>query len=148
MVGGERGLELALVEREQRLGRAARRRLAAATRRRYSSRADALQLGEALEAERLREAHDGRARGVRAARELLGRLEGDLVEVVDDVLRDVLLGARELVEARLDVGRQGLVAAASGGAAGVVVVAALFMGDPLFDGAVQRSSQATPGRRR
>ena len=68
-----------------------------------------LQLGEALEAERLREAHDRRARGVRAPRELLGGLEGGLVEVVDDVLRDVLLRARELVEARLDVGREGLV---------------------------------------
>ena len=58
-----------------------------------------LELGEALEAERLREAHDGARRGRGAARELLGGLEGGLVEVVDDVLRDVLLGARELVEA-------------------------------------------------
>src|SRR5919206_255932 len=70
-----------------------------------------LQLGEALEAERLREAHDGRARRVRAPGELLGGLERDLVEVVDDVLRDVLLRARELVEPRTDVGREGLVAA-------------------------------------
>src|SRR5207247_5434851 len=70
-----------------------------------------LQLGEALEAEGLREADDGGARRVRAPGELLGGLEGDLVEVVDDVLRDVLLRTRELVEARLDVGREGLVAA-------------------------------------
>src|SRR3982750_3224787 len=68
-----------------------------------------LQLGEALEAERLREAHDGRARRVRAAGELLGGLEGDLVEVVDDVLRDVLLRAREVVEPGADVRREGLV---------------------------------------
>src|SRR5205085_9906068 len=72
----------------------------------------ALQLGEALEPERLREAHDGRARGVGAAGQLLGGLEGRLVEVVDDVLRDVLLRARELVEPGLDVGGQRLVAAA------------------------------------
>ena len=38
-------------------------------------------------------------RCVRAARELLGRVEGDLVEMIDDVLGDVLLRARELVEA-------------------------------------------------
>jgi hypothetical protein len=50
-----------------------------------------LQLGEALEAERLREPHDGRRRGVRATGELLGGLERHLVQVVDDVLRDVLL---------------------------------------------------------
>ena len=80
----------------------------AAWARLYSSRAAALQLGEALEAERLREAHDGRARGVRAARELLRGLERGLVEVIDDVLRDVLLRARALVEARLDVARERL----------------------------------------
>jgi hypothetical protein len=74
----------------------------------------ALELGEALEAERLGEAHDGRARGVGAARQLLRRLKGGLVEVVDDVLRHVLLRARELVEAGGDVGRQGLVALGGG----------------------------------
>jgi hypothetical protein len=63
-----------------------------------------LKLGEALEAERLREAHDGRAGGVRAARELLGGVERRLLEVVDDVLADVLLRARELVEALADLG--------------------------------------------
>ena len=52
-----------------------------------------LELREALEAERLAEAHDGRGGGVRAAGELLGGVEGDLVEMVDDVLRDVLLRA-------------------------------------------------------
>src|SRR4051812_19850423 len=113
VVGGDGRLELVLVQREQRLGRGP-----------GAGRADGpgghlaavllargvLQLGEALEAQRLREADDRRARGVGAPRQLLGRLEGDLVEVVDDVLRHILLGARELVEARLDVGRQGLVA--------------------------------------
>ena len=73
-----------------------------------------LQLGEALEAERLREPHDGRGRGVGAPRELLRGVEGHLVEMVDDVLRDVLLRARELVEARRDVGRQVLVALCGG----------------------------------
>ena len=68
--------------------------------RRYSSRAHCLELREALEAERLREADDRRARRVGAAGQLLGRVEGGLVEVVDDVLADVLLGARELLEAR------------------------------------------------
>ena len=65
-----------------------------------------LEFREALEAERLREPHDGRARGVRAAREFLRGVEGDLVEVIDDVLGDVLLRARELIEPRLDVRRQ------------------------------------------
>src|SRR4029077_20510925 len=68
------------------------------------------ELREALEAERLREAHDRRRRGVRSPRQLLGGLEGDLVEMVDDVLGHVLLLPRELVEASLDVGREGLVA--------------------------------------
>ena len=74
-----------------------------------------LQLGEALEAERLGEAHDGRGGGGRAPGELLGRVEGDLVEMVDHVLRDVLLRARELVEARGDVRGQGLVPGGGGG---------------------------------
>ncbi len=77
-----------------------------------------LQLGEALEAERLGEAHDRRARGVGAAGQLLGGLEGGLVEVVDDVLRDVLLGAGALVEARLDVLREALVLARADSPAG------------------------------
>ena len=54
---------------------------------------EVLELRVALEPERLREAHDGRARRVGPARELLGGLEGHLVEVVDDVLGDVLLRA-------------------------------------------------------
>ena len=41
-------------------------------------------------------------------RELLRGLERRLVEVVDDVLRDVLLRARALVEARADVLREAL----------------------------------------
>jgi hypothetical protein len=65
-----------------------------------------LQLREAVEAERLGEADDRRARGVRPARELLRGVEGGLVEVVDDVLADVLLRARELVEALADLLRQ------------------------------------------
>src|SRR4051812_9396618 len=113
VVGGDGGLEVALVEREQR-----RRGAVAVSVLLLQSGRDAaaellarrrLQLGEALEAERLGEAHDGRARRARPAGELLGRLEGDLVEVVDDVLRHVLLRARELVEPRTDVRREGLV---------------------------------------
>src|SRR3954453_2312519 len=42
-------------------------------------------------------------------------MEGHLVEMVDDVLRDVLLGPRELVETGGDVGRQGLVTLGGGG---------------------------------
>ena len=113
VVGRDRGLELALVEGEQRLDDRRRPRPARGRRALVASAVllarGALQLREALEAERLGEAHDRRARGVRAARELLGGLEGDLVEMVDDVLRHILLGAREFVEARLDVGAQGLV---------------------------------------
>jgi hypothetical protein len=70
-----------------------------------------LQLGEAFEAERLAEAHDGRTRRVGPARQLLGGLEGDFVEVIDDVLGHVLLRTREVVEAGLDVGGQRLVPA-------------------------------------
>src|SRR3954471_3723110 len=115
VVGRDGGLEVALVEREQR-----RRAAVAVAALVVEPGRDAaaellarrgLQLGEALEAERLGEPHDGRARRARAAGELLGRLEGDLVEVVDDVLRDVLLRARELVEPRTDVRRESLVAA-------------------------------------
>ena len=111
VVRGDRRLERVLVEREERRGRAAAADLAGGDAAPVLLDRRVLELGEALEAERLREAHDRRARGVRAARELLGRLEGDLVEVVDDVLRDVLLRARELVEPRLDVRGEGLVAA-------------------------------------
>jgi hypothetical protein len=65
-----------------------------------------LELGKALEAKRLREPDDGRARRVRSAGELLGRLEGGLLEVVDDIPGDVLLGPGELLEALLDVPRK------------------------------------------
>src|SRR5712691_13525331 len=68
-----------------------------------------LELGKALEAERLGEAHDGRGGGVRAPGQLLGGLEGRLVEVIDDVLGDVLLRARALLKARADVLGQALV---------------------------------------
>ena len=67
-----------------------------------------LKLRIALEPERLREADDGRGRGAGAAGELLGGLEGGLVEVVDDVAGDVLLRAGELVEALGDVGGERL----------------------------------------
>jgi hypothetical protein len=50
-----------------------------------------LELGETLEAERLREPDDRGRRRVGAARELLRGVEGGLIEVVDDVLADVLL---------------------------------------------------------
>ena len=52
-----------------------------------------LELGEALEPERLREAHDGARGGAGAPGQLLGGLEGGLVEMIDDVLRHVLLRA-------------------------------------------------------
>jgi hypothetical protein len=93
VVGGDRGFARALVQAEQRLGLAAGCAGAACfdpaaifVARRV------LQVGEAVEAEGLAEPHDRRARGVRAARQLLGRLERHLVEMVDDVLRHVLLG--------------------------------------------------------
>ena len=111
VVGGERRLELGVVEREQRRrgGRGVRRRRPAGAAAVLVA-GGLLELGEALEAERLREAHDGARGGVGPAGQLLGGLEGGLVEVVDDVLGDVLLRARELVEAGADVGRQRLVA--------------------------------------
>ncbi len=68
-----------------------------------------LQLGKALEAERLGEAHDRGARGVGAASKLLRGLEGSLVEMVDDVLRHVLLRARAFLETALDVQGKALV---------------------------------------
>ena len=67
-----------------------------------------LKLRVALEPKRLREADDGRGRGAGATGQLLGGLEGGLVEMVDDVAGHVLLRARELVEALGDVGRQAL----------------------------------------
>src|SRR5438105_622900 len=112
MVCRERGLELVLVEREQRapvlygpVGRALGVHPAIFLARRR------LQLGKALEAERLGEANHGRARRVRPPRQLLGGLERGLVEVVHDVLRDVLLRARALVESRADVLGEALVLA-------------------------------------
>ena len=65
-----------------------------------------LKLGKAFEAKRLREAHDGRARRVGSPRQLLGGLERGLLEMVDDVARDVLLRAREVLEALTDVIRR------------------------------------------
>ena len=96
-----------------------------------------LQLREALEAQCLGEAHDGRARGVGAPRQGLGRLERRLVEVVHDVLRDVLLRARELVEAVGDVDGEGLVAGrAAGGRRGG---GSTLHGSPLIRLAAPRS---------
>jgi hypothetical protein len=106
VVGGQCGLVVVLVDAEERPGLVgARARRGAAV---FLARG-LLELGEALEPERLREAHDGGRRGVGSARQRLGGLEGRLVEVVDDVLGDVLLGARELVEAVADVGGERLV---------------------------------------
>ena len=123
VVGGERRLELGVVQREQRCGGGNSVVGAVAAAAVLVARG-LLQLGEALEAERLREAHDGARGGVGAAGQLLGGLERRLVEVVDDVLGDVLLGTRELVEARPDVGGQGLVAVGclgGGGRAGCLL---------------------------
>ncbi len=137
VIGRQRRLELVLVEREQRRGCACAPAILGAALgvdpAVFLARGR-LQLGEALEAERLREAHDCGAGGVGAARQLLGRLEGGLVEMVDDVLRHVLLRARALVEARLDVLGQALVLARAvggsrdGGRSGVLVAAARFIG--------------------
>src|SRR5262249_48255505 len=96
VVSSERRLELVLVKREQRRDVAARMPVgsgAAGDAAAVLLARGALQLGEALKAECLAEPHDGRARRVGAPRQLLGGLEGDLIEVVDDVLRDVLLRA-------------------------------------------------------
>ena len=145
VVGGDRGLELALVQREQRR-RAGRRRAVAglrpaATRRRYSSRAGLWSSGKPSKPSACEKRTTVERRGVRAARELLGGLEGDLVQVVDDVLRDVLLGARELVEPRLDVGGKGLVSAAAVGRGGGGQLPCASWAEPLFDGAGGRSSK-------
>ena len=106
VIGGQRGLELGVVEVEQRAPCEVPVSAGAAAAVLLDRRL--LKLGIALEAERLREADDGRRRGVGAAGELLGGLEGGLVEVVDDVAGDVLLRARELVEAFGDVGGERL----------------------------------------
>src|SRR5262249_30230619 len=112
VIRGERGLELVLIEREQWRGAPGGARwhglaLHAAgflPRRR-------LQLRKPLEAERLGEAHHRGARSVGSAGELLGGLEGGLVEVVDDVLGDVLLRAGAVLVACADVFGQALVLA-------------------------------------
>jgi hypothetical protein len=91
VVGRQSRLEVRLVEREER-----RRRLAVPTRALrvrppvFLTRG-VLELGEPVEAERLREADDRRARRVRPTGELLRSLERSLIEVIDDVLGDVLL---------------------------------------------------------
>ena len=143
VVGGHGLLERRLVEREQRrgleavgLGRGAVVVAVLLARR-------LLQLGEALEAERLREPHDRRGRRAGAARELLGGVEGDLVEMVDDVLGDVLLRARELVEARRDVGGKCLVAAGGRGHRG-----SPRHGGASFDGRLVTSCPAYDSPRR
>src|SRR5437763_4550966 len=107
MVGGERRLELGVIEREQ--GRSGRQRVRSARRTPLVLVASGLlELREALEAERLREP-DHRARGCACtARQLFRGLKRRLVKVIDDVLRDVLLGAGEVVEAGPDVGGQSL----------------------------------------
>ncbi len=91
VVGGDRGLAGALVETEQRVRLSPGATSLDPTAVLVACRV--LKVGKAVESERLTEPDDRRARRVGAARELLGGLEGDLVEVVDDVLRNVLLGA-------------------------------------------------------
>src|SRR5207248_11318869 len=103
----QRGLELRLVDREERLrrrGLAHGPNLAGAAVLVAGGR---LELREALEAERLGEADDRGARRVGPPRELLRGVEGGLVEVVDDVLPHVLLRAREVVEALTDLRGEG-----------------------------------------
>src|SRR6266516_2192425 len=94
VVGGQRRLELGVVEVEQLAGAVLLRRSVAVLLDRRL-----LKLGITLEPERLREADHGRGRGVGAAGQLLGGLEGGLVEVIDDVAGNILLRAGELVEA-------------------------------------------------
>ena len=67
-----------------------------------------LQLGVTVEAKGLGEANDRGGGGVGAARQLLGGLEGRLVEVVDDVASHILLRAREVVKALRNEVREGL----------------------------------------
>src|SRR5581483_7334252 len=102
----ERGLELRVVEVEELASAGSGGLLAGAVAVLLDRRL--LKLGIALEAERLGEANDRRGGSAGAAGELLGRLEGRLVQVVDDVPGDVLLGAGELVEPLGDVGGEGL----------------------------------------
>src|SRR5215213_4325231 len=103
VIGAERRLELGLVNREERLRRQVRYGRAVLTRAPVLVARRRLKLREALEAERLREADDRRARGVGAARQLLRGVERRLLQMVDDVLPDVLLRAAELVEALADL---------------------------------------------
>ena len=103
VVARERRLELRVVEVEELCGAVSVGSAAAVLLDRRL-----LELGVALEPKRLREADDGRGRGVGAARQLLSRLEGGLLEMVDDVAGDVLLRARELVEALGDELRERL----------------------------------------
>ena len=105
VVGGEGSLELGVVEVEERALFAGA--VLARTGPVLLDRC-LLKLGIALEAECLGEADDGRGRGRGAAGELLGRLEGGLVEVVDDVAGHVLLRAGKLVEALGDERGKGL----------------------------------------
>ena len=94
VVGGQRGLELGVVEVEERaVGALALALGAVGGRGPVLLDRRLLKLRVALEAERLGEAHDGRRGGVRPPGQLLGGLEGGLVEVVDDVAGDVLLRA-------------------------------------------------------
>ena len=99
LVGSDDRLGRRRVETEER---AVGARLLFAARRAVLLAGCGLKFGEAFEAERLAEAHDGRRRSLDLRRELLGRLEGRLLEVVDDVERDVALGARAAVEVAAD----------------------------------------------
>ena len=109
VIGRERGLELGLVEREQRrspplvaaVGRGARR---------YSSRAACWSSGKPSKPSACEKRTTVELEVLARLRQLLGRVERRLVEVIDDVLGDVLLGAGELVEARDDVGGERSVA--------------------------------------
>src|SRR5829696_6225094 len=107
VVRRERGLELRRVEREERRrGKRLHPRLGVLAPAPVLLAGGGLKPREAVEPERLGEAHDGRARGVGPPGELLGGVEGGFVEMVDDVAGDVLLRAREVVEALADLARE------------------------------------------
>ena len=138
VVGRERGLELGLVDREERRVGQVDGALLAVARAPVLVARGRLKLGEALEAERLREPDDRRAGGVRPPRQLLRGVEGGLVEMVDDVLPDVLLRARELVEALADLLGEG-----EGGGAGRVTALWFARGAEFLP---RRSVPDLPGR--
>src|SRR4051794_23880094 len=86
VIRGDGGLVFVLVEREKRLWARRARSLPVRDPAAVLLARGGLKLRKALEAECLGEAHDCGTGGVRSSRELFGRLKGDFLEMVDDVL--------------------------------------------------------------